>query len=218
MNEQLSQKSAYRFKQLSGVEEHTERLEQCFVVAFQKGYSVIEIARIAGMKSAKYIHAALVKHGQIMGAKRGRQSKYIIIPEGLVSQLEIRQLSFAQWCTGWSLEQGSAASEINKGAGLALESVRRDFPNYYSKLTGAKVEDFVSGPPFERHNFSVNFDFDGIESGYKAEIKELGICVYGNSYQAALHRALIQRRQQMALSRLEDLPYLTGTRDRELIW
>jgi len=218
MNEQLSQKSAYRFKQLSGTEEHTDKLELCFVDAFQKGYSVIEIARIAGMKSAKYIHAALVKHGQVVGAKRGRQSKYIIIPDGLVAQLEIRQLSFAQWCAGWTLEQGVAASDINKGSGSSMEAIRRDFPSYYGKLTGAKVEDFVSGPPFERHNFSVNFDFDGIESGYKAEISELGICVYGNSYQAALHRALIQRRQQMALSRLKDLPYLTGKRDRELIW
>lgn len=218
MSGKYSQKSAYKFKALSGGEAHDVNVEQGFVNAFHKGYSVLEIARVAGMKSGKYIHSALVKNGHIPSAKPGKQSKQIELPEAFTGQLKARSLSFAQWCVGWSFTLEEAVEGVRQLTGPVGAAVKRDFPHYFAKSTGASVDDYASGPPFERQNFSVKFDWDGGEGCYKAEITDLNVCAYGDSYQSALYLALIQRKDLMVLERLKDLPNLTGTEGREMVW
>lgn len=203
-------KTAYKHKILSGGDAHTRRMEQCFGDAFQKGYSVVEIARVAGSKSAKYIHAALVKNGLIPSSKPGRQAKGIVLPDAFSAQLKIRELSFAQWCSGWAFEIEEAASGIAQKSVPVLNAIKRDFPSFYSTLTGAVDNVFASGSSFERHKFTVEFDFDGIEGCFTAKIEELGILTYGGSYQNALHLAIMQKKDLTAMARIESLPVVYG--------
>ena len=78
----MNRSTAYRVKMLSGGDSHQKKIEQGFCDAFDKGYSVVEIARCAGMKSAKYVHASLAKRDKICKAKRGRLSvRYPLSPK-----------------------------------------------------------------------------------------------------------------------------------------
>jgi len=57
---------------------------------------VVEIARITGSKTRKYIHAHLVKLGMIGRAKSGKLPKGVV-PDGMAPYLAIRGLTFAKW-------------------------------------------------------------------------------------------------------------------------
>lgn len=205
-------KIAYRFKCLSATENIKIKLEQSFVEAYQKGYSPIEIAREAGMKSAKYIHAALVKRGLFVHGKPGKMSSKIKLAEAFVGHLRTREISFAQWCTEWGLEIEEAVKGIERLTGPTAEALKRDFPGYYEKLTGIPAGDFFSGEPvFQHKKISVDFDWDGSKAAYKAEIKGTSIVAYGDSYRSAFHLALINKKCLDEISRIDALPRLPGT-------
>ena len=204
---------AYRMKMLSGGNSHQNKIEQGFCDAFNKGYSVIEITRSAGLKSAKYVHAVLAKRDMICKAKRGRQSSKIVVPPMFAGFLKVRELSFAQWCAGWVFDPAEAAVGVMELKGGYNSAVKRDFPRYYSKVMGLDVGDldFESGPEYgPRAGFDMHIDWDGILGCYSAEIKELDLLVYGDSERAAVHLALIRRNQLISLKRLESLPDLNG--------
>lgn len=204
---------AYRMKMLSGGDAHQNKIEQGFCDAYRKGYSVVEIARSAGLKSAKYVHAALVKRDMIYKAKRGRQSSKIVVPPVFAGFLKVRELSFAQWCAGWVFDPAEAVTGVVELKGGYDTAVKRDFPRYYSKVMGLDIGDldFESGPKHgPRADFDVRIDWDGIIGCYSTEIKELDLLVYGDSERAAVHLALIRRNQLISLNRLESLPDLNG--------
>jgi hypothetical protein len=206
-----SQKFAYKFMVNSNGEEHKIKIERGFIEAFQKGYSPVEIARVAGSKSAKYIHSVLVRSGLIMSGKPGRRSKKIVLPEALEAVLKIRELSLSQWCAGWGLSEEEVMEGIEKRTGGAVDAFRRDFPKFYCELTGSQEDvDFVTGPEFSTSGFYVYFCVDKDIDCHCAEIKELGIRACSDSYQGAFYTALTQRKQIIALSRLETLPNILG--------
>ena len=200
--------SAYRFKCLGNSHENANLVEHCYVNTFQKGYSVVEIARAAGFKSAKYVHAVLVRNHQIPGGKRGKKSSKIVIPHELEIFLKERDLSYSQWCSGWGFAQEDAAIGIQTGAGIYMEAIRRDFPKLFKLFTGAEDAQMMDIPEFERSSVTVHFDWDGLLGCYSAEITDMGICAYGDSYGSALHNAMVQRNGSIIVSRLEKLPSL----------
>ena len=203
----------YKFIMLSGGDSHQNKIEQGYCDAFNKGYSVIEITRSAGLKSAKYVHAVLAKRDMICKAKRGRQSSKIVVPPMFAGFLKVRELSFAQWCAGWVFDPVEAAVGVMELKGGYNSAVKRDFPRYYSKVMGLDMGDldFESGPEYgPGADFEVRIKWDGILGCYSAEIKELDLLVYGDSERAAVHLALIRRNQLISLKRLESLPDLNG--------
>jgi len=200
-------KQAFKFMINSGGEKHRKKVELGFINAFNKGYSPIEITRIAGAKSAKYIHSVLVKSGLVLSGKPGRQSKKLVLPESLEAVLRIRGLSFAQWRTGWGLEEHEVIEGIESREGKAVDAFRRDFPKFYCELTGSKeLVEVASGPEYESPVFVVDYSWDKNLDAYCAEIKAMGIRTYGETYQSAFYTALMQRKDLIALSRLETLP------------
>lgn len=213
-----SKRASYKFKALSGGNDHLEKVEQCFVESFKKGYSVVQITRIAGMRSAKYVHAALVKRGCVGKGKPGRQSGKIDLPEGFVAVLKIRGLSFAQWCAGWAFEPTEIAAELENPSPGLQGALTRDFPSYYSKLTGIKVEEIAVGDEFESYEFDAHFGWDGALGCYTCEISELGIKTYGDSWSYAFYLARMQRKDLMAIQRLEQAPSLKNVKEGEFDW
>ena len=209
----MSRAMAYKMKMLSGGDSHQEKVEQGFCDAFQKGYSVVEIARSAGLRSAKFVHTILVKKDQIGKAQRGRQSSKIMLPDAFAGFLKVREISFAQWCAGWAFNPVEAAAGVAALDGIYGVAVKRDFPRYYSKVMGSDMGDldFESGPEYgPKASFDIHVDWDGILGCYSAEIKELDLLVYGDSERSAIHLLLIRRNQLMSLKRLESLPDLNG--------
>lgn len=207
----------YKFKMLSGDIDHQNKLEQCFVDAFKKGYSVVQITRLAGIKSAKYVHAALVKRGCVLKGKPGRQSGKIELPEGFAAALKIRELSFAQWCAGWAFEPAEIAAELENPSPGLQGALKRDFPGYYSKLTGIKAEE-VEGPDFEQLEFDAHFGWDGALGCYTCEISELGIKTYGDNWTQAFYLLNKQRLGCVTMRRLEQAPSLKNVGENEFDW
>jgi hypothetical protein len=202
---------AYRMKMLSGGDSHQKKIEQGFCDAFDKGYSVVEIARCAGLKSAKYVHEILVKNDKICKAKRGRLSSKIVVPPVFASFLKVRELSFAQWCSGWFFGLHEASVGVAELDGEYGSAVKRDFPRYFSKVSGLDTPDidFEPGPEYgDKADFDVHIGWDGIVGCYTAEIKDLDLRVYGDSVRDAFSLALIRKNQLDALKRLETLPNL----------
>lgn len=203
----------YKFMMLSGGDSHQKKIEQGFCDAFDKGYSVIEIARCAGMKSAKYVHAILTKCDKICKAKRGRLSCKIVVPPVFAGFLKVRELSFAQWCAGWVFDPAGAAVGVTELKGEYESAVKRDFPLYFSKVSGLDSADidYESGPEYgPKACFDVHIDWDGVVGCYTAEIKDLDLLVYGDSAREAFSLAFIRKNQLESLKRLESLPDLVS--------
>jgi len=202
-----TRKAAYKFMVNSNGKEHKNKIELGIGEAFRKGYSPVELARVAGSKSAKYFHSVLVQAGLIMSGKPGRRSKKIVLPEALEAVLKIRGLSLSQWCAGWGLSEEEVMEGIDKRTGGAVDAFRRDFPKFYGELTGSQEEvDFVTGPGFKSSDFIVHCSVDSDIGCYCAEIKELGIRACSDSNMGAIYTALMQRRDITTLARLETLP------------
>ena len=202
-----NRKAAYKFMVHSNGEEHKIKMVRGFIIAFNKGYSPVEIARVTGVKSANYIYSVLVQQGLIQSAKPGKRSKKIVIPAALDAVLKVRGLSLAQWCSAWKLEENDVMEGLEKRFGKAVDAFRRDFPKFYCELTGSnEIIDIATGPVVELPNFIVNYSVDTDLSCFCAEIKELGIRACADSYQGAFYTAYMQRKDIIALSRLETLP------------
>ena len=202
-------KKSYKIRMISDAEIALQKIERSYVAAFEKGYSVIEIARVARMKSAAYVHAALVRKGKIPGAKRGRQPKAVQLPKGFEDALKSRGLTFSKWCAGWRFDQAAAVLALESREGPVIDAIKRDFPRFYSELTGAAVDYFESSPEHQHYRFSVECDWDGVKECYSASIPELDICTYGGSYSEAFDAALVQRRWRIAAARLDSLRVLS---------
>ena len=209
----MKRSTAYRVKMLSGGDSHQKKIEQGFCDAFDKGYSVVEIARCAGMKSAKYVHAGLAKNNKICKAKRGRLSGKIVVPPMFAGYLKVRELSFAQWCAGWVFDLAEAAVGVADLSSEYEPAIKRDFPSYYSKVSGLDRDDidYDSGPGYgDKADFDVHIGWNGIVGYYTAEIKDLDLLVYGDSVREAFSLAFIRKNQLESLKRLESLPDLVG--------
>lgn len=216
MEHKLSKNAAFIFKKLKGGDEPKIAVEQAYVVAYQKGYSTVEIARLAGIKSAKYIHASLVKNGAISSGKPGRQPKGSI-PTKMRIHLTTRGLTFSQWCAGWQFDQVEVKKEVDERSGAAMAAIKCDFPGYYKLLTGVVVDDYVKPVKFEKHTYSVTINWDLSESCYRAEIMPVGAVGYGPSLQEALKGAQVGIWIADICQRLVDLPDKREL-ERELIW
>lgn len=203
----MSKKSAYKFMTLSGTAEQQEKVDTAYVLAFQKGYSVVEMARVIGVKSASYIHATLVKRGEIPRGKSGKQKKNQM-PKGFGLYLYARSITYAQWCAGWHFDQEAVATEVLAGAGPAMAAIKRDFPGFYTQLTGIPVKDFAKGPPFVASRPEIRLSWDEHEDCFKAEIPVMGVICYESNYQNALRAILNRHRNQITIQRLEALPAL----------
>ena len=55
-----SKQATYYFQEKSGIYALKEAMAEAYGEAYQKGYSVVEIARFTGSKTCRYIHACLV--------------------------------------------------------------------------------------------------------------------------------------------------------------
>ncbi len=127
---------AYYFQAKSGIDVLKAALADAHSEAYQKGYSVVEIARTSGSKTCRYIHAALVKSAMIPRAKTGCLPKGLV-PNGMAPYLSTRGLTFAKWVAGRGLKPETVLQDVIAGHGPGLEAIRIDFPGLYKKLTGA---------------------------------------------------------------------------------
>lgn len=215
MSAKLAKNVAFKFKQLTG-DTYKQAIVEGYVQAFQKGYSVVEIARVAGVKSAKYVHAALVANGNITKGKPGRQPKGSL-PTKMKIHLTTRGLSFSQWCAGWSFDQLEVKKEVDEKSGAAMAAIKIDFPSYYKLLTGMVVDDFVRPGPFKKQIYSAQIGWDEKEKYYKAVILPTGSVGYGEDLQGALKSAQYGAWTHEVSERLKALPDKKDN-ERELIW
>lgn len=196
-----------RFIALSGIEQMREEIKAGYADAFRNGYSVVELARVLGVKQAKYIHAALVKSGEISKARAGRRAKGTV-PQGFAPFLAARSLTFTKWCAGWSFERETATAEVEACSGAAMAAIKRDFPGYYTKLTGEIVTDYARGPVFRSFKPKIEIEWYEREDCYRAHLPAFGIEAFGPSYKAALNTVLIKWLYYLILQRLKALPSL----------
>jgi len=197
---------AYRQKLLSGGFELEEKKERCFVEAYRKGYSVVEIASACSMKSAKYLHASLVKLKVIPGGRRGRQSKKIELPDKLSKLLKKHGLTFAQWCAGWGFTPEGAADGLADRRSEVWQAVKNDFPSYYQEVTGINVNSSESGGARESFDVDLKLTWSGLKKNYVAQIAALGVETVGKTPHEAVYQALAQRKLLEEIAILEKLP------------
>lgn len=183
-----------------------ERLERGLISARQKGYSVVEIARICDQPSAIYAHRALVKHGLLKKSKTGKKPQGFVVPEEFAKRLKIVGLSLSLWCAGWGLSEAEALDGLNNQTPAFMAILKRDFPGYFKQLTGIDPSDF-SGGPGEREEFraTIELSWDGQERVYVAEIKDIGVYACGRTPQAAAYTALTQKKVLQTCNKLESL-------------
>lgn len=213
----MSKRAAFKFRLQSGTINPKQQIEQAYVVAFKKGYSVVEIARLGGFKSAKYVHAALVKNGVIASGKPGPQPKGTI-PNKMRIHLTTRGLTFAQWCAGWGLDQAEVKKEVDELYGMAMAAIKQDFPGYYKLLTGDVVDDFARPVvAFATEKSSISITWDVLQGCYRSEILPQRAVGYGPNPQAALKSSQIGAWTIEIARRLAGLPDKKDL-ERPLIW
>jgi hypothetical protein len=161
--------SAHYFAKLSGHPDLFERVEQRFCQAYDEGYSVVEISRLSGSRSADYAHAVLVKNGKVRRGKSGKLPAGLD-PGDLAPYLKKKKLTFAKWCAGWDFEiaDASAAIKNNEAVSVWLEAVARDFPHYIAKKAKAKVSDYVKVTRLEKIELELSIVWDFNFNCYRA--------------------------------------------------
>lgn len=211
-----SKKQACYFLDKSNASKLKDELAITYSETFQKGYSVVEIARYSGSKTCKYIHAHLVKQGMIPKAKTGPLPKGLV-PGGMAPYLSTRGLTFAKWVTGLGLDAKNVLLDIEAGKGPALEAIRVDFPGFYNKLTGADagLERAVDLPPLETVRQNIIVTWDETENCYRCTVDGFDFIGYGNTPAGALSLGLWWYRGAETIRRLLMLPDI---RERRVGW
>jgi len=162
----MGKEYAYRKKLLSAGFNLQEKKEQCYAAAHAKGYSVVEIAVRGGEKSAKYVHAALVKQGLIPPGKPGRQSRKVELPEKFAKALKRIGITFSQWRAGWEFGEDEAMAGVTSLQGRVGEAVKRDFPYYYQEETGINTTNCDFDEVVEPFDVVLHLTWDGIRKSY----------------------------------------------------
>lgn len=203
----VSQKATCYFLDKSRAQELKEELGAAYAEAFQKGYSVVEIARITGSKTCKYIHTHLVKLGMISRAKSGKLP-HGLVPEGMAPYLSTRGLTFAKWVAGRGLDAKSVLEDVRAGKGDGLEAIRVDFPGLYKKLTGADacLETVADLPPLETIQDDIVIRWDADHNCYCCTVNGFDFAGYGNNPAGALSVGLWWYRGAETIRRLKMLP------------
>ena len=206
MKQKFSKKAGYKYRIALGDVDARDEIGTAYMLAFKKGYSVVEIARYGGFKSAKIVHAMLVKNDVIPHGKPGPQPKGTI-PKKMRIHLTARGLTFAQWCAGWGFDQVEVKNEVDQLSGAGMAAIKQDFPGYYKLLTGIEVKVTVRPEVvFKKQELSGTFEWDPKESCYRTEIMPSGSVGYGpdifSALKAAQHRVWIKE----IVKRLEALP------------
>lgn len=194
----LSKSNAMKLKEELGI---------AYAETFQKGYSVVEIARYTGTKTCKYIHASLVKQGMISKAKTGPLPKGLV-PEGMAPYLSTRGLTFAKWVSGRGLDAKNVLFDVKNRKGPAMEAIRIDFPGFYKKLTGsdADLKRTADLPPLDTIRKEIVIAWDESQNCYRCTVVGYDFVGYGNSPAAALSLALWWYRGAETIRRLSLLP------------
>ena len=91
-----SQKSCFRkiptkYELLSSTYEALDQVVDAYIVSFESGMSIVEIARVSRIKNASFIHGSLRKKGIIGRTTAGAANKKII-PAGFSAFLDARGL------------------------------------------------------------------------------------------------------------------------------
>ena len=207
MKKSTSKNEACYFLTKSNAIKLKEELGIAYSEAFQKGYSVVEIARYSGSKTCKYIHAHLVKQGMISKAKTGPLPKGLV-PESMAPYLSTRGLTFAKWVSGRGLDPKNVLKDIESRKGPALESIRVDFPGFYKKQTGAdaNLTRTTDLPLIETVQQNIIVNWDDANNCYRCTVEGFDFTGYGNSPAAALSLALWWYRGAETIRRLSLLP------------
>lgn len=166
------------------------------------------------MKSAKYIHAALVKRGIMVRDKPGKMFSRITLLEAFAGHLRAQGISFAQWCTEWGMEIEEAVEGIEKLTVPAQKRLRG-----ISQVITLKPLEFHLAicfpanqvpPCVEQNRITVDLDWDADNAAYMAVIRGTSIVDYGDSYRSAFHLAVLQRKCLDEIARIDALPQLPG--------
>jgi len=196
----------YRQKLLSKGFDLQKKAENCFVDAYNKGYSVVEIATICSMKTARYPHLALVKNKLIPAGKPGRQPKRIDLPDGLAKELRKCGLTFAQWCAGRRFTPDEAAAGLADRRSKVWDMVKSDFPWFYRDATGINVANYAEKQEKEDFEVVLKLSWSGLKKCYVAEIEDMGVEAVGKTPQEAVYHAFAQRKLLHEINILENLP------------
>lgn len=208
-----SKQATYYFQEKSGIYALKEAMAEAYGEAYQKGYSVVEIARFAGSKTCRYIHACLVKSGMITKAKTGRLPKGLV-PAGMAPYLSTRGLTFAQWVAGRYMTPNEVLRDVLARSGPGLEAIRLDFPGLYKKLTGADacLPAAPDLPPLDYIRQYIIITWDDVHNCYRCQVEGHDFTGYGNTPAAALSLALWLYRGYETIRRLSRLPDIRSER------
>lgn len=202
----MTKSQAFKFLEMSGLVAAEEHVQEAYAAAYRAGYSVVEIARQAGIKSAAYIHASLVQRKVLPQAKAGRRKKGST-PSGLDYYLAGRGLSFQKWCAGWGLDEAEAVQQVKAKQGPAFEAIKRDFPGLAKKLTG-KMPDRLPATTFEQQRFECNLRWDGFNGCRRATLVRDGeevpsVVAYGPTIYTAIRNLQQLHRSSVTVERME---------------
>jgi len=206
-----SKKERFYFSRLSGQDKLRVDVAAAYVEAYQKGYSVVELTRMSGTKSARYVHSILVADGKIPKTKPGRE-KVGITPKELLPSLRARGLTFTLWCAGWYFEPHVASQEIAERSGRAFDAVRRDFPAYYERVTKTQrnILEYLEQAPGAIRTDWLCIEYDPAVGCFKTFTGPDGVKGYGKNHVESLKMFLRCSKSLATIKKLNELPNILG--------
>lgn len=206
-----SKKERFYFAGLSGLDKLREEVVVTYVETFQKGYSVIELTRISGTRSARYVHSVLVAHGKIPKTRPGRE-KSGITPKELLPSLKARGLTFSLWCAGWYFDPQVASREIIEKNGQAFDAVKRDFPTYYERVTKTKknIIEYLEQAPEAAEPDRFIVEYEPAKGCFKTFTDPDGVKGYGKNPVESLKMFLRCSKSLATIKKLNELPNILG--------
>lgn len=165
--------------------------------AVDRGYSVVELARIMGNSTCKNLYAIMRDAGIITKLPRKRWGKFDVHP-ALVTALGSCKLSFVQWANSHDLDPAETVSALktavnpdNPQSVAAHEALQQDFKFLSHKMYGLPVPLSRSSEETDDRittDYTITIEPDRAAGGFRAYIHELEECsVFGKTREVAFY-------------------------------
>lgn len=124
---------------------YSKLIEALYVAYEERGYSVVELARIMGARHCRNLYGLMRSEGILRKIIRKRR-KNIVVHQALQTALDRCKLSFLQWCNSHDIDAEKTVEALkypenssDMTSVLAHSAFRQDFRFLYPKVYGLPV-------------------------------------------------------------------------------